>query len=173
PRSTAANAPQGGGLHGTPRGDSRASRNIPYGVPACSAYSPRPPAAERSARNRARGRSLTSNASRLVATIASPRAGSCEPPPQFTPPPNPGNAPPPSRLGGVKLPPERRRAMRVRHASRASGEIPQASLAVRREGARGRGRKGNGCVRQAPSPATVLRGTARSSTGNSGTPVSR
>ena len=64
-------------------------------------------------------------------------------------------------------------AIRARHASRSAGVMPQASSAVNREGARGRGRTGNGCVGQASSPTTVLRGTARSSTGNRGAPVSR
>src|SRR5579863_7774973 len=38
-RSTASTVPQGGGLQGTPSGDSSGSRIIPYGVPFWAPYS--------------------------------------------------------------------------------------------------------------------------------------
>src|SRR5580765_6611853 len=39
-RSSAVSAPQGGAMHGSPLGDIRNARNMPYGVPACPVYSP-------------------------------------------------------------------------------------------------------------------------------------
>jgi hypothetical protein len=83
-----------------------------------------------------------------------------------------GTASVPSRLGGVKIPSLRSPAMTARHASRPSGVGPHASSAVSRWGESG-GSALNGCVGDTCSPGTVLAGTGRSVTGNSGSPVSR
>ena len=133
--------------------DRMASRYMTYGVPRCMAISrPGHDNAAFSRSNLSRGTSATANARRFVGAITSPRAGSCETLPQFTPPPKPGKPTLPSKIGGVKIPSDRSAARRARHALRSSSLIPHASLAVRVEGTSGRGRIGNGCVGDASSP---------------------
>ena len=77
----------------------------------------------------------------------------------------------PRRLGGVKMPSERDAAIFSRHHARSSGVAPQASSAPSRSGISEMPE--NGCVGEASSPGTSLAGTARSSMGMSGAPVSR
>src|SRR5437868_9854980 len=134
-RSTAVVVPQGGGLHGTPLGESRGSRYIAYGAPRCLPYSPcrRSPACSccvYSSCSLSCGISLTQNARRLVFMMSRWRAGSSAALPQFTPPTLPGKAIVPSRLGGVKIPSDRDAAILLLHHSRSSADFPHASLAV-------------------------------------------
>ena len=89
------------------------------------------------------------------------------------PPMLPGTVSVPWRLGGVKIPSLRNCAMVLRHASRSWGVGPQASAAESVCAASGGGASGNGCVGEVTSPGTSLCGTGRSSTGNTGLPVSR
>ncbi len=89
------------------------------------------------------------------------------------PPTLPGITSDPCRLGGVKMPSFRNPAIRARHASRSSGVAPHASSAETCWRETAGSDTGNGCVGDAASPGTSLFGTGRSSTGNTGTPVSR
>src|SRR5205085_2615496 len=110
---------------------------------------------------------------RLVAVISRLRFASQAMPPQLVPPTFPGNIIVPSKLGGVKIPSERRDLIRSRHQSRSAGVIPQASSGVSLLGTSGRGLMGKGWVGEVSSSGTVLLGTVRSSIGNKGLPVSR
>ena len=83
-----------------------------------------------------------------------------------------GTASVPSRLGGVKIPSWRSAAIVARHDARSAESAPNASSALARWRLRA-GSVENGCVGDAVSPGTVLAGTGRSSTGTSGSPVSR
>ena len=115
---------------------------------------------------------VTTVATRIVFMIATPRGRSTPTPPQLTPPRKPGNSIVPRRLGGVNIPSERSERMRRSHHSRSNRVNPHASLLRNPCGTTGEIVE-NGCVSAASSPATSLRGTARSCVGNTGTPVSR
>ena len=90
------------------------------------------------------------------------------------PPRLPGIASVPCTLGGVKiLIIAEARPKLVRQKSRSAVVGPHASSAERCCTASGGGAVGKGCVGDATSPGTSLFGTGRSSTGKTGTPVSR
>ena len=76
-------------------------------------------------------------------------------------------------IGGVKIPSFRRPAIICLHAAWPSGVMPNAAVAVKPCGLSGGVTVVNGCVRDACSPGIVLAGTARSSIGKTGSPVSR
>ena len=94
-------------------------------------------------------------------------------PPHAMPPALPGTTSVPFSDGGVKNPSARSALIVARHQLRSSSFVPQASPGFNAVGASARGAVGNGCVGDAISPGTSLFGTARSSTGMSGAPVSR
>src|SRR5687768_11375917 len=75
--------------------------------------------------------------------------------------------------GGVNGPSLRSAPRMARQAARASGVGPHALSAVERSGTSGGVVAVNGWVGAATSPGTLLAGTARSSTGNSGRPLVR
>src|ERR1700733_13619375 len=108
---------------------------------------------------------------RLVLATMIWRVGSYAALPQFTPPTLPGNARVPSKLGGVNMPSQREDLILFRHHATSSGVGPHASSGEIFSGAREMVEKG--CVGQLSSPGISLLGTARSSTGSKGTPVSR
>ena len=119
------------------------------------------------------GSSVTTVATRIVLMIATPRGRSTPMPPQFTPPRNPGNSIVPSRLGGVNSPSDAQRADAAL-APRAVDRREPPRIA--RDAGRGERRRvwmERAASADACSPATSLRGTARSTTGNTGTPVLR
>src|SRR5882724_9293133 len=89
------------------------------------------------------------------------------------PPKYPGTISEPFKLGGVKMPSLRNFLMVSRQFSRSCGVGPHASSADICCAANGGGATGNGCVGDVTSPGTSLCGTGRSSTGNTGFPVSR
>src|SRR5213592_118880 len=105
---------------------------------------------------------------RFTGTTARPCLSSIATPPQWAPPMLPGCDSVPSVLGGVNGPSLRRAARMAWQAVLASGVGPQASSAEYRSGTRGGVRTVKGCVGDATSPGTLLAGTRRSSTGQSG-----
>ena len=120
----------------------------------------------------ARGINRTIAAMVLTGMTAICCDGSVATPPQCAPPMFDGMTSVPSRLGGVNGPSFRSAAIRSAHAARPDESVPKASAAVMCCGDRGPMALA-GWVGHASSPATVDFGTARSSTGTMGTPVSR
>ena len=79
----------------------------------------------------------------------------------------------PSTDGGVKIGPVRWRRNTSSASARNSGVKSMRSSSVIPCREKGAGRVGKGCVGHGTSPGTVLSGTARSSTGHTGSPVTR
>src|ERR1700677_3054483 len=172
--STAASVPHGGATHGKRCAFAKIKvRTIPYGVPYWSAYSPCSTFASDSSSNLSRGIIRTYAGKLFVLTSSQPWTGSYADPLQFIPPTFPGMVSVPFRLGGVKIPSSRNPLRYCRQYSRSSSVTPHASLATIDWGTSAGGAEGNGCVGEVTSPGTSLCGTGFSSTGNSGTPVSR
>src|SRR5262245_54627861 len=104
--------------------------------------------------------SFTTKARRVVLVITRPRFGSYDRLPQLMPPPIPGKTTVPSKLGGVKMPSERRALMRSRHQSRSSVVPPQASSAPSFCGTRGGGINW-GSLSYEPKRGLVITNTTR------------
>ncbi len=85
----------------------------------------------------------------------------------------PGTTSVPSSEGGVNGPSFRKLPSNARQAACASGVGPHASFAEYCSGESGGVTVVNGCVAEATSPGTLLAGTGRSSTANTGFPVVR
>src|ERR1700733_6500729 len=94
--------------------------------------------------------------------------------PQFEPPALPGCINESLSAGGWKMPSERYDSMRLRQPRVSNHATPQASSGVIFDcRTNAGGAVGKGCVGEGCSPATASCGTALSSIGNNGVPLSR
>ena len=105
-RSTATSVPQGGGLQGTPNGDTSVSISAAYGVPRCGNSDPKRGSPSLASTSSWGTRVMTLTTWFTFMTIQR-REGSKATPPQLTPPATLGNWTLPTSAGGVKMPSER------------------------------------------------------------------